>query len=323
MPSVFKQLFPHKYPYHAARLRATEELNFIGSRLADVPYNTSTYNLINYETFETTNGINFPSWSSVFGPYPIYGDNFTSQVLLNFSDPIQTVDVDGMVVTGYLNRSQGFTQPFATNNIVLLYDGNCASACAHFSEMMLVEAEVSSIVFGGRPQYGVMAGVGAVKGFYTVSFSNLQLLTSFALNISKMIGIAVPKRLSLPSIKNAPLYPALARINSGNIIRRGDETNTPTQFLYDVADCRFFWTAENLIDATTIWERAANYRWGNATCVQSSVGNATSTANATASKGLSSASAIPTSNHTSGSRDLRANLLVCIIIINVLFFVIF
>jgi hypothetical protein len=266
--STFKQIFPQVYPYHAAQLRATEELNFIGSRLAQVPYNTSTYSLINYEAFETTNGDNFRSWDSVFGPYPIYGDNFTSLVLLNFSDPVQTVDSDGIVVTGYLNRSQGFTQTFTADNIVLLFDGNCASACAHFAELMLVQTEVPSITFGGRPQYGSMAGVGAVKGFNTLTFSDIQLVTSFALEIANAFNVTVPESLSLPSIKNPPLYPALARINSGNIIRKGDKTNTPTQYLYDAADCRLFWTTENLIDVSTIWTRAANYRWGNATCVQ-------------------------------------------------------
>ena len=133
---------------------------------------------------------------------------------------------------------------------------------------MLVQTQVPSVVFGGRPQNGSMAGVGAVKGFNTLTFSDIQLVTSFALDIADMFNVTVPKNLSLPSINNPPLYPALARINSGNIIRKGDNTNTPTQYLYDAADCRLFWTAENLIDVTTIWTRAANYRWGNTTCVQ-------------------------------------------------------
>jgi hypothetical protein len=260
-----------------------------------VPYNISTYSIINYEIFETTNDTNFPSWDSVFGTYPIYGDNFTSQLLFNFSDHVQTVDQDGIVVTGYLNRSEGFTQPFTRSNIVLLYDGNCASACAHFSEMMLVQTQVSSVVFGGRPQYGRMAGVGAVKGYYTVDFSSIQALTSFALDIANALSVVVPKTLTLPSISNFPLLPALARVNSGNIIRRGDETNTPTQYLYDAADCRLFWTAENLANVTTIWRRAADYQWRNASCVQGSVGNATQTANPSASAGFASATSIPSS----------------------------
>jgi hypothetical protein len=262
-------------PYHAARLRATDELNFTGSRLAQVPYDNATYGLINYEAFETSNYTNFASWSQVFGPFAIYGDNFTSLVQSNFSDPIQTVDQTGFVVTGYLNRSEGFTQPFTEDNIVLVYDGNCASGCAHFADMMKVQTRVPSVVFGGRPQYGQMQAVGSVRGFDVIEFSDIKSITSDVLEIAKSYNISVPATLALPSTTDSPLKVSLASINSGNIIRLGDETNTPTQFLYDAADCRLFWTAENLIDVTTIWSRAAAYRWGNGACVQGSTANTT------------------------------------------------
>jgi hypothetical protein len=270
--SVFKQLFPQISPYHAARLRATDELNFIGSRLAEVPYDNATYELINYEALETSNYNNFESWSQVFGPFEFYGDSFTSLVQSNFSDTIQTIDGDGFVVTGYLNRSQGFTQPFTEDNMILVYDGDCASACAHFSELMKVQTQVPSVVFGGRPQYGQMQAVGSVRGFDVIEFSEIKSITMSSLEIANLYHISVPETLTLPSTADNPLKVSLASINSGNIIRLGDETNTPTEFLYDAADCRLFWTAENLIDVTTIWQRAAIYRWGNGACVQGSTG---------------------------------------------------
>jgi len=273
--SVFKQLFPQINPYHAARLRATEELNFIGSRLVQVPYDNATYELINYEALETSNYTNFATWSQVFGPFEFYGDNFTSLVQSNFSDPIQTIDGDGFIVTGYLNRSQDFTQPFTEDNMVLVYDGDCASACAHFSELMRVQTQVPSVVFGGRPQYGPMQAVGSVRGFDVIEFSEIKSITTGSLEIAKLYNISVPMSLTLPSTADSPLKISLASINSGNIIRLGDETNIPTEFLYDAADCRLFWTAENLIDITTIWQRAAVYRWGNGACVQGSLGNTT------------------------------------------------
>jgi hypothetical protein len=283
--SVFKQLFPQINPYHAARLRATEELNFIGSRLAQVPYDNATYELINYEALETSNYTNFASWSQVFGPFEFYGDNFTSLVQSNFSDPIQTIDGDGFVVTGYLNRSQGFTQPFTEDNMVVIYDGDCASACAHFSELMKVQTQVPSVVFGGRPQYGQMQAVGSVRGFDVIEFSEIKSITTGSLEIAKLYNISVPETLTLPSTGDSPLKVSLASINSGNIIRLGDETNTPTEFLYDAADCRLFWTAENLIDVTTVWQRAAVYRWGNDACVQDSTGNTTTSGGSGSSNG--------------------------------------
>lgn len=216
----------------------------------------------------------------------------------NFSDPVQTVDQDGYIVTGYLNRSTGFTQPFPAENIVLLYDSNCASACAHFSEMMQVQTTVPSVVFGGRPQYAPMQAVGGVRGFYKVAFADIQKLSRSVQDVATQFNISVPDGLTLPSTAESPLRPAVATINSGNIIRLGDETNTPTEFTYDAADCRLFWTVDNLLDVTTIWLKAAEYRWGNGKCVQDSVGNITqgtnpsSTSIGSASRGYSKSGVI-------------------------------
>jgi len=120
-----------------------------------------------------------------------------------------------------------------------------------------------------------MQAVGSVRAFDVIEFSEIKSITTGSLEIAKLYNISVPMSLTLPSTADSPLKISLSSINSGNIIRFGDETNTPTEFLYDAADCRLFWTAENLIDVTTIWQRAAVYRWGNGACVQGSTGNTT------------------------------------------------
>jgi hypothetical protein len=94
--------------------------------------------------------------------------------------------VDGFIVTGYLNHSQDFTQPFTEDNMVLIYNGDCASACAHFSELMKVQTRVPSVVFGGRPQYGQMQAVGSLE-------------------IAKLHNISVPESLTLPLTADSPL----------------------------------------------------------------------------------------------------------------------
>jgi hypothetical protein len=171
--------------------------------------------------------------------------------------------------------------------------------------MMMVQSNVSGIVFGGRPQYGAMAGVGAVKGFDTIPFSEIQTLTSSTLEIAAALNISVPENLILPSSADIPLIPALARINSGNIIRKGDSTNTPTQYLFDAADCRVFWTAENLLEVNSIWARAADWRWGNGSCVKDSISNGTAISNGTGSGSTTSSSSVPknTSFSSGGSLD--------------------
>ena len=65
-------------------------------------------------------------------------------------------------------------------------------------------------------------------------------------------------------------------VNFQNNIRKGDDTFTPLQFVYEAADCRFFYTADMLADQTVVWERAYAIQWGNGTCVQGSTGQPSS-----------------------------------------------
>lgn len=75
----------------------------------------------------------------------------------------------GFDVTGYRSR-RNFTQPFAAEDIILLYDGYCASTCTLFSEFLRVQAGVRSVTFGGRPELDkdgevpIIQNYGGVKG---------------------------------------------------------------------------------------------------------------------------------------------------------------
>ena len=89
--------------------------------------------------------------------------------------------------------------------MVLVYDGDCASACAHFSELMRVQTQVPSVVFGGRPQYGPMQAVGSVRGFDVIEFSEIKSITTGSLEIAKLYNISVPMSLTLPSTADSPL----------------------------------------------------------------------------------------------------------------------
>jgi hypothetical protein len=55
-------------------------------------------------------------------------------------------------------------------------------------------------------------------------------------------------------------------INIRNAYDPGDDS-TPLQFLYEPADCRLFFTAENYIDPATTWIAAANAMFLNGSCV--------------------------------------------------------
>src|SRR5208282_1623133 len=82
-----------------------------------------------------------PDWQAELGPEDSYnGDDFTALVRFNLSDPIQTI----ITVSGYGNRTNLAPSPFKPENIVMVYDGYCASTCTIFSDMMKRQGGVRS-----------------------------------------------------------------------------------------------------------------------------------------------------------------------------------
>jgi hypothetical protein len=61
----------------------------------------------------------------------------------------------------------------------------------------------------------------------------------------------------------------LGRLNN---LRKGDDTNTPLQFVYEASNCRFFYTAPMLLDQSLVWEQTYSLRWGGGTCLKGSSG---------------------------------------------------
>lgn len=89
----------------------------------------------------------------------VKGDNFTQILRWDMNDPLTTSNGTygfGTDITGYGSRTN-FTQPFATEDIILLYDGFCASTCTLFSTWMKYQGGVKSVMMGGRPNAGMPA----------------------------------------------------------------------------------------------------------------------------------------------------------------------
>lgn len=80
------------------------------------------------------------------------------------NDPSNSTFGIGFAVTGYLNRTN-FTQPFAAENILLLYDGYCASTCTIFSEFLRVQGGVRSVTFGGRPDLDASGNIPIIQNY--------------------------------------------------------------------------------------------------------------------------------------------------------------
>ncbi|PBP19577.1 hypothetical protein BUE80_DR009607 [Diplocarpon rosae] len=212
------------------------------------------------------------------------GDSFTNIIRWNLNDPLITsthplppppassTSTDrpqvndtygvGIEITGYGSR-RGFAQPFAASDIVLVHDGFCSSACAIFDEFMRIQAGVESIAFGGRPSpedgaaTPMIQGVGGTKGVLTYTYQTLGNLAKSALMtpcdfMEQMFLSSLTN--SLPQQRSKLMQTPDASVNVRDSIRTANlKDGTPSQFIYDPADCRLFYTPAMMENVTAIW----------------------------------------------------------------------
>jgi hypothetical protein len=75
----------------------------------------------------------------------------------------------------------------------------------------------------------------------------------------------------LPSRSDTGMWVTTAGINIRDQVRAGD--NTPLQFKYEAADCRIYYTLDNVFNMTRLWRDAAKATWDDPSlCVTSSRG---------------------------------------------------
>lgn len=140
-------MFPDIEPYAAARLRALDDINLLGQAVttavgSDYPWdydyppgpgmllnNYLATPLIGQADLDDE-GNPFKSWADKFGPHEFHGDNFTSLMQWNMSDRSGAPNL--FQPNGYGNRTNVFSErPFEAEDMVILTDGYCASACEY------------------------------------------------------------------------------------------------------------------------------------------------------------------------------------------------
>lgn len=161
-------------------------------------------------------------------------------------------------------------------------DGHCASTCVLLTSLLTGQG-VRSIVFGGRPRHAPMQLVGGVKGgqYWSLRTASkyIQEAYDIALHASSHYDpILSPAEMAryrdlapLP-LKDFPLRfdkHGSSGINFRNAYS-ADDADTPLQFVYEAADCRLFFTAENVVRPETMWRAAARTIFGNGSCVSGS-----------------------------------------------------
>lgn len=213
----------------------------------------------------------FLTFEDKFAPNVYKDTNYTAIMRWNLDDSLTTYNKTygaGIEISGY-GSLDNLTQPFEAENIILVYDGFCASTCTIASEMLRTQAGVRSIAFGGRPVEGLIQGVGGIKGSQTIGFDDVYV------NIKDVIHSAEsPEQLAalqryttLPTNRST-----FASVNScDQILRANLEDGLPAQYVTEKADCRLYWTEEMITDVTAVWKGAAKAAFNGGTCAAGSI----------------------------------------------------
>lgn len=287
---LFKQLFPLIDPYAAGdRFRAHESFDLIGQFVSNISgyyprsLNLSDQNVLDLESLplnyrsdlDPTTNAHFTSWADKYGPETHQGDTFTNLFRWWLSDPLVSWNSGGIEITGYGIPAKA--QPFDASNIVIVYDGYCASTCTIFSEMMRRLAGVQTIAMGGRPNDDIIQAVGGTKGTNNYSWNYIQSIVEAVYNYSSPAQQTTYDGTVLATYNsNLPIARAVGapNVNARDGIRKNDTTNTPLQFRYEEADCRLYFTPEMTVDVTAIWKAAADVKWGKDECVAGALNGA-------------------------------------------------
>ena len=146
---------------------------------------------------------------------------------------------------------------------------------------MLKQQGVRHIVFGGRPKAGPMQPLGGSKGGQYWSLATVSHYIAKAHDIAMNASRAgspilnVDEMARFEEIAPPPLTKFPIRIDSrgGSGVNFRDEYDendlqTPLQVVYEAADCRLFFTAENYVFLESSWVAAANAMFYGAPCIE-------------------------------------------------------
>ncbi|KAI0867318.1 hypothetical protein GGS24DRAFT_485997 [Hypoxylon argillaceum] len=279
---TFRQIFPDIVQDGPTRWRSSPSFNALSQTFSPLCANytpkvdfqeldnpcTTVNNWRN--DLNDTNG-RFTSYADKFGPVTASGggDSYTNYMQWDPANPVLTRQAFGTDITGYGQRAN-FTRPFGgAENVVLLYDGYCASTCSIFSQFMWHGAGVRSVAMGGRPRAGPMQGVGGVKGAQVYPFRQLGVLADLARSYTSDPALAAElRRLDDGYVSGRSPY-QLPVVNVRDAVLPGAaalERGVPAQFVTEHADCRLYWTAPMIRNAGEIWKAAAQAAFKGGKC---------------------------------------------------------
>ncbi|KAK1985867.1 peptidase S41 family protein [Colletotrichum cereale] len=279
---LLRTLFPGIEPFAGSRRRSHELGNVLGSASTraweDLPTGTDEESaekltLVADEWVITTRlnaetGRNYSSWEEYQGPRRYNGDDFTGVERYDLANPsFHEAAFDGWQMLRYIdNKDAGQPAPWSSGNVVILTDGACSSACALFVELATTEAKARTVVVGGAPKPGPMQAVGGTRGarLYSSDFLDDRF------NWTRERNETAASRL--PAVRESGMFINYAAFNLRDQLRE-DDTMTPLQFRYVAADCRLYYTLDNVYNMTALWRDTARAAFEDESlCVEGSTG---------------------------------------------------
>ncbi|KAF8429807.1 hypothetical protein EV426DRAFT_582892 [Tirmania nivea] len=231
-----RMLFPKKYIFESVNMRYTKQ-NYVFLKNS------------NLDGWWTSQDKDWPSIEALFSPVERDGDKFTQMFRY---DHLQITEEDGYG----MDPTQ--KQLFPAENIVVLGNGYCGSACFAWYESLYRQG-VRSYAMGGRPNGSkYMQTSGGIKGGVVVSFDTYIKLKKFYEAFSDDRAQKVAKILPGP----LRLWGAWDALNVENQFRNGEEDQLPLEFRYNPACKRFSWTKEMMVDTGYTWKFIRDQAWG-------------------------------------------------------------
>ncbi|CAG8142514.1 unnamed protein product [Penicillium olsonii] len=273
--NLFRLFFPNKDIYSAGRWRAHESADLAGQVVSFFP---SGPIWLNWKSqVKPDQETDFKSWKELFGPHTTLGVPSSSLVSNNLSLGSSSTEP----ISGYGPIKLDPTRSaFKAEDIILLTDGYCASTCTIFSELMKAEG-VRTIAFGGRPHNAPMQGMGGVKGSQTLPLTTMSKLMEQAASLIRAFSnssepIVASKDMDhFDDIFPKPLEKFPLNLTEGavNLMNAFGPTNDslPRQFIYEAAECRRFFTLDNIRAPETLWASAADAMFHGGECVLGSM----------------------------------------------------
>lgn len=283
----FRQLFPSIVQDGYSRWKDSESFVAIAQVVSDLvadidPYTSGDEDLVGfYESwFNYRYDLNitndpFLTFADKFGPVVFQDTNYTEIMRWNLNDNLTTTNDTygmGMEIAGY-GTLANLTQPFAAEDIVMLYDGVCASTCTLASEMLRLQGGVRSVAMGGRPQEGPIQGVGGVKGAQVLDWDSVLAYNQWALANDAGGTLTAAQTAALQRYNDVAVNrSSSAAINARDqILRDNVDDGLPAQFVAEEVDCRLYWTADMITDITALWKAVADAAFAGAACASGGI----------------------------------------------------